>query len=59
MIRGKQNASVLPDPVKAMPMTSRPENLNNLLCASRPDSEENSRDGDALQLNGCGLHDAL
>lgn len=59
MIRGRQNVSVLPDPVKAMPMTSRPENLNNLLCASRPDGEGDSRDRDALQLDGCGLHDAL
>lgn len=30
MSSGSENASVLPDPVKAMPIMSRPENLLNV-----------------------------
>jgi hypothetical protein len=30
MMSGRQKASVFPEPVKAMPIMSRPEKLNNL-----------------------------
>jgi len=31
MINGKQKASVLPDPVNAIPIKSRPENLDEVV----------------------------
>jgi len=43
MISGRQNARVFPEPVKAMPMISRPEKLNNLLWGLELAHKEHTR----------------
>jgi len=43
MISGRQNARVFPEPVKAIPMISRPEKLKNLLWGLEPVYKELTR----------------
>ena len=43
IISGRQNARVFPEPVKAIPMISRPEKLKNLLWSPGPAHKELTR----------------
>ena len=54
IISGKQKASVFPEPVKAIPIISRPENLCMTFSkALKAGKRRSIRDRDTLQLNGC------
>jgi len=61
MRSGREKASVFPDPVKAIPIMSRPEKLRGGLLAGISEQKQagNSRDGESLKLNRRRRHDLL